>query len=158
MSEAFIARPFQTPVLDLGTFDAAILATGEQTGGAFSVLQTLNEPHDFGPPMHIHHDAAEAFYVLEGDYLMFIEDRQEVCSAGTFVYVPQGMAHTFKVVSETPGRKLNVFAPAAMIGFFSEVAASKAAGTLTPEMVDELGGRHAMEIVGPVPDSYLRPG
>lgn len=45
-----------------------------------------NEPPDCGPPMHMHHDAAEAFFVLEGDYLMYFEDRHEECPPGTFVY------------------------------------------------------------------------
>jgi len=42
-------------------------------------------------------------------------------SPGTFVYVPQGIAHTFKVVSATSGKKLNLFSPAAMIGFFEDL-------------------------------------
>ena len=65
---------------------------------------------------------AEAFYVLEGEYLMYIEDRRTLCRPGTFVYVPRNTAHTFKVVSAEPGKKLNLFSPAAMVGFFEELA------------------------------------
>jgi len=88
-------------------------------------LQTEGEPSEFGPPLHIHRDAAEAFYVLEGDYLMYVDDRQRLCPPGTFVYVPRGVPHTFKVVSAGPGKKLNLFSPAAMVGFFEDLAASR---------------------------------
>jgi mannose-6-phosphate isomerase-like protein (cupin superfamily) len=53
----------------------SVKASAEETDGAFALLEA-QEPPGFGPPLHIHHDAAEAFYVLEGEYIMFIEDRQ----------------------------------------------------------------------------------
>lgn len=37
----------------------------------FTLLEA-EEPPDFGPPLHIHHGIAEAFYVLEGAYIIFI--------------------------------------------------------------------------------------
>jgi mannose-6-phosphate isomerase-like protein (cupin superfamily) len=155
MSEAFIVHSGTGRPLDLGNFEATIIATAEQTAGAFTLLDTHGEPPEFGPPLHVHHDAAEAFYVLEGEYLMFIEEAQEVCSPGTFVYVPRGVPHTFKVTSPGCGRKLNLFAPAAMVGFFEELALAEAAGRPTPEILDAIAGRNAMEVVGPVPDTYL---
>jgi len=62
--------------------------------------------------------------------------------------------HTFKVSSEGPGRKLNLFRPATMVGFF-ELAAAEAAGTATPALLDEIATRNQMDVLGPVPDSYL---
>jgi mannose-6-phosphate isomerase-like protein (cupin superfamily) len=156
MTDAYVVQPDAGRLLGMGTFEAVVLATGAQTDQAFSLLQTQGEPPDFGPPMHVHHDAAEAFFVLEGEYQMFLEDRQELCPPGAFVYVPKGMAHTFRVVSPEPGRKLNIFAPAAMVGFFEELAEAEAAGGATPELVDAIAARHQMEVVGPVPTSYLR--
>jgi mannose-6-phosphate isomerase-like protein (cupin superfamily) len=155
MAEAFIVQPGAGKRLDLGNFEAVLLATAEQTANDFTLLQTQREPTDFGPPLHIHHDAAEAFYVLSGEYLMFVENRQERCPPGTFVYVPKGVAHTFRVISGEPGTKLNLFSPAAMAGFFEELAMAEAAGTATPEMLAGIAGRNSMEIVGPVPDTYL---
>jgi mannose-6-phosphate isomerase-like protein (cupin superfamily) len=120
MTEAFIVQPGAGKRLNLGNFEALVLASAEQTANEFTLLQTQHEPTDFGPPLHIHHDAAEAFYVLSGEYLMFVEDRQERCPPDTFVYVPKGVPHTFKVISREPGTKLNLFSPAAMAGFFEE--------------------------------------
>lgn len=146
MSTPIIVQPGQGDVLDLGNFQAIVLASASDTANAFCLLQTQNEPPDFGPPMHIHHDAAEAFFVLEGTHLMHLEDRSEACPPGTFVYVPRGVAH---------GKKLNLFTPAAMKGFFEELATAEAAGVVSPEDLEAISGRHDMEVVGPVPETYL---
>lgn len=155
MSEPFVTLPGHAQRLNLGNFEAVVLATHEQTSGEFSLLQTENEPPGFGPPLHIHRDAAEAFVVLEGEYRMYIEDTQHDCPPGTFVYVPRDTAHTFEVVSSGPGKKLNLFSPAAMVGFFEELSAAEADNRATPELLDIIAARNHMEVVGPVPDSYL---
>jgi mannose-6-phosphate isomerase-like protein (cupin superfamily) len=155
MSEAFIVQPTEGRLLNLGNFEAVVLATAAQTSGEFTLLQTQREPPDFGPPLHIHRDAAEAFYVLEGEYLMHIEDRQQLCPPGTFVYVPRDTPHTFRVVSARPGKKLNLFSPAAMIGFFEELAAAEAAGAATPELLDAIAAKYNMQVLGSVPETYL---
>ena len=153
--DAFVVPPGGGHLLDLGNFQATVLARAEHTDGAFSLLRTRREPTGFGPPLHKHHDSAEAFYVLEGEYLMILEDRREPCPPGSFVYVPLGVPHTFQVTSASPGTKLNLFSPAGMVGFFEDLASAEADGTATPELLDEIAARHHMEIVGPVPDAYL---
>jgi quercetin dioxygenase-like cupin family protein len=155
MAEPYVVLPEEGRVLDLGNFEAVVLASAEDTDGAFTLLQTRREPPGFGPPLHRHRDSAEAFFVLEGDYLMILEDRRQVCPVGSYVFVPKYLAHTFQVVSETPGRKLNLFSPAGMVGFFEELARVEAAGEATPELLEEIAARHHMEILGPVPETYL---
>jgi mannose-6-phosphate isomerase-like protein (cupin superfamily) len=109
----------------------------------------------FGPPLHLHRDAAEAFFVLQGEYLMFLEDRQQLCPPGSFVYVPAGTPHTFKVTSTAPGTKLNLFSPAAMVGFFEELAIAELSGGATLERLGEIAEQNHMEVLGPVPQTYL---
>ena len=155
MDTPFVVLPDEGRLLDLGNFEALVMAEGAQTEQSFSLIQTRREPPGFGPPLHRHRDAAEAFYVLEGTYLMYTDDRQDLCPPGTFVYVPRAAPHTFKVVSETAGRKLNLFAPAAMVGFFEELARAEANGEATPDVLDRIAEEHDMEVLGPVPDSYL---
>ncbi|MDX6354934.1 MAG: hypothetical protein QOF98_1837, partial [Streptomyces sp.] len=92
---------------------------------------------------------------LEGTYLMFFENRQELAPAGTFVHVPQHAPHTFKLVSEGYGRKLNIFSPAAMVGFFEQLSEAASKGEATHQLLAQIAERHQMEIVGPVPDTYL---
>jgi len=138
--------------IDLGTFAMTLKASAEETAGVVSVLEA-EEPPGFGPPLHIHHDAAEAFYVLEGEYVMFIEDEEHTCPAGTFLFIPQGVRHGFRVGS-VPSRKLNFYFPAAMVGYFDELSTALARGDADDEL-DAIAARHEMEIVGPVPETYV---
>jgi mannose-6-phosphate isomerase-like protein (cupin superfamily) len=43
-----------------------VKAAGEDTGGAFALVEALVPPGG-GPPPHIHHREDEAFYVLEAN-------------------------------------------------------------------------------------------
>src|SRR3954453_984012 len=106
--------------IDLRPFVMTLKASAQEPAGVVSVLEAEEPPH-FGPPLHIHHDAAEAFYVLDGEYLMFLDDREEVCPAGSFIFIPAGMRHGFRV-GAAPSRKLNFYFPAAMIGYFDDLS------------------------------------
>jgi len=151
--EAFVLRPGEGRSIDMGTFAMSVKASAEATAGAFSLLEAT-EPAGFGPPMHIHHDAAEAFYVLAGEYRIFLEDREYACRAGSFVFVPAGLRHGFRV-GNVPSRKLVLFSPAAMVGYFDELAAAFASPGSAPADLDQIADRHGMEITGPVPEGYL---
>lgn len=155
MGEAFVVPPGEGMTFDMGIFQAVVLASGDQTEESFSLLRTQNEPPGFGPPLHIHHDAAEAFYVPKGAYRMFVPSGEYECGPGSFVYVPRGVAHTFQVVSEEPGEKLNLFAPSAMVSFFAALAEAESSGDVTPEMLEQIATAAHMEVVGPVPETYL---
>ena len=63
---ALVLEPGEGRSIDLGNFKMSVKATAAETGSAFALLEAA-EPPGFGPPMHIHHRAAEAFYVLDGD-------------------------------------------------------------------------------------------
>ena len=149
---AFVLDPGEGRSIDLGNFGMSVKATGDDTSSAFTLLEAA-EPAGFGPPMHIHHDAAEAFYVLAGEYLIFLEDRDFTCPAGSFIYIPIGLRHGFRV-GPVPSRKLNLYSPAAMVGYFDELSAAMAAAQPEADL-DAIASRHGMEVVGPVPEGYL---
>jgi hypothetical protein len=131
-----------------------VKAEGGETSGGLSLLEA-EEPPGFGPPVHIHHDAGEAFYVLSGEYLVLVRDETFRCPAGTFVYVPPGIPHGFRV-GPVRSRKLNVFVPAAMVGYFDELAADAASGEVPDDQaLAALAARYRMEVLGPVPEGYL---
>ena len=150
---AFVLRPGEGRSIDLGGFRMSVKATHDDTNGAFSLLET-QEPPGFGPPLHIHRDAAEAFYVLEGEYIIFLEGRESSCLAGSFIFIPAGIAHGFRV-GGVASRKLNLYTPAAMVGYFDELAAATTAGDGDPDVLSEIALRYSMEVIGPVPEGYL---
>jgi mannose-6-phosphate isomerase-like protein (cupin superfamily) len=137
--------------IDLGGFEMTVKASGAETGEGFSLLEA-DEPPGFGPPLHIHHDAAEAFYVLEGEYIIFLPTDEVRCPAGAFIFIPAGIAHGFRV-GGMRSRKLNFYAPAAMVGYFDEMAA--AAGGLDDANLARLAAEYSMEVTGPVPEGYV---
>lgn len=153
MSAPFVLPPDDGRHIDMGLFAMTVKATAEDTEGAFTLLEAI-EPPGFGPPMHIHHDAAEAFYVLDGEYTIFIDDREIVCPAGSFVYVPAGAVHGFRV-GDRPSRKLNLYAPAAMVGYFDELAAAVRDDHLDDTYLGAIAERYGMEVLGPVPERYV---
>ena len=156
MTHPFIVQPGEGRLLDLGNFEAVVLADASATSGAFTCSRRrANPPGSARRCTCI--ETSEAFYVLEGTYLMHVEERQDLCVPGSFVYVPPNVVHTFVVVSEELGKKLNLFSPAAMVGFFEELAEAEANGTATPERLSEISERNDMGIVGPVHDGYLEP-
>ena len=63
--KCFVIAPTQGRRIDLGDFEMVVKADADMTGGVVSVLEAT-EPVGFGPPIHVHDDAAEAFYVLDG--------------------------------------------------------------------------------------------
>ena len=63
--EAYVLQPGEGRAIDLGTFSMSVKASADETDGTFTLLEA-GEPPDFGPPLHVHHGIAEAFYVLEG--------------------------------------------------------------------------------------------
>ena len=150
---AVILGPNGGRPIDLGNFQMLVKATAVETGGAFTLLEA-DEPPGFGPPMHIHHDAAEAFYVVAGEYTIFVGDQEHRCPAGSFIYIPAGVAHGFRVGS-APSRKLNIYTPAAMVGYFEELSAALARIEADPEALGGIASRHHMEVIGPVPEGYL---
>jgi mannose-6-phosphate isomerase-like protein (cupin superfamily) len=150
--EAIVLRPGEGRPIDLGGFHMSVKATRDETGGAFSLLEA-DEPAGFGPPLHIHHDAAEAFYVLEGEYIIFLDGREVPCPAGSFIFIPAGMPHGFRV-GHAAGRKLVLFTPAAMVGYFDELSDATKKGDVDPAVLSEIADRYSMEVIGPVPEGY----
>lgn len=148
----FVLRPGEGRSIDLGHFGMSVKAAREQTDGAFSLLEAA-EPAGFGPPLHVHQDAAEAFYVLEGKYVIFLDGREFSCPAGSFIFIPAGIAHGFRV-GNMASRKLNLYAPAAMVGYFDALSAASERGVVDATTLSAIATKYSMKVLGPVPGGY----
>src|ERR1700735_1887279 len=71
------------------------LATGDDTDGKYALWEAIVPPGG-GPPLHVHSREEEGFYVLEGDITLQVGDKSLVATAGMFVNMPVGTAHSFK--------------------------------------------------------------
>ena len=151
---AYVLAPGAGRVLNMGPFRMTVKAAGAHTETALTLLEA-EEPSGFGPPMHVHDDAGEGFYVLSGEYIVFIGTEERWCPAGTFVWVPAGVEHGFRV-GESQSRKLNIYVPSAMEGYFDALANSASEGIpMSEDELTALAARHAMRVTGPVPEGYV---
>jgi mannose-6-phosphate isomerase-like protein (cupin superfamily) len=147
---AFVLKPGEGRRIDLGNFGMSVKMEASPVG--FSMLEAAEPPH-FGPPMHTHTDAAEAFYVLEGEYVIFIEEAEFRCPAGSFIFIPAGVVHGFRV-GPVPSKKLNLYSPRAMVGYFDELSEAISADAVDDATLSAIAARHNMEILGETPEGY----
>ena len=103
--EAPEARSFQM----LGTL-WRVLASGDETGGIVGALDERCS-HGIRAPMHVHDDADEIFYVLDGNLTFFVGDVRIEAAPGAFVYLPRFVHHGFQCNS-TEARVFNFVTPA----------------------------------------------
>jgi len=96
------------------------LITGEETGGAFFMADLSVVPGG-GTPPHIHHREDESFQLLEGTLTIQVGGDTMTASPGDFVYLPRGIAHSFKNTGDAIAKALVLVAPAGLEGFFAEV-------------------------------------
>lgn len=116
-----------------------IRASAESTGGAFSIIEEIDA---VDAPPHIHTAEAELFYVLEGQHIFTVGDREHEAGPGDLVYVPKGVRHAQRRVIPRTGRTLTMFSPPGMEGFFRDLAAAEASGEVDDELVDRITTRY----------------
>ena len=134
---------------------AILKATGETTSGRVAVIEHL-APRGSGSPLHVHHREDEWFYVTEGELTFWVGGRVVDAPAGSFVYGPRDVPHTFVVASEQ-ARFLLVTEPAGFDAFFraASVPANRLeippAPTEPPDVagLTALAARYGLEILGP---------
>ena len=129
-------------------------ATSEQTGGTFSLVEALCPP-GYATPLHIHYLEDEAVYVLDGCLTFYSAGRPVAAVPGSYVYLPRGLAHGFRVHGETPARMLCLTIPAgADQGPPPETSRVPLLGpaVLELETLADLAARHKIEVLGPLPD------
>jgi quercetin dioxygenase-like cupin family protein len=106
------------------------LATGEDTGGAFGLIDLVVH-HGTEPPLHIHNGEEESFYILEGTVTFLVEGRELTLEAGGWAMVPRRTVHTYRVDSGT-ARMLVLLSPAGFERFFMETSEPATSLTIAP--------------------------
>lgn len=124
MTSTETARPFVVnpgegeAIWFLGTL-MTVKATAGQTNGAFGLIEQILPP-GFAPPPHTHRAEDEAFYILDGEFTFVCGDRAFPASAGSFVYFPRDLPHTFSVTGAEQARLLQFTFPGGLERFFVE--------------------------------------
>jgi quercetin dioxygenase-like cupin family protein len=126
-------------------------ATGEQTGGAYGLVENSVPAGSAGPPPHVHVGEEEAFYVLDGEVTVLLGDREIAASAGSFALVPRGTVHTYANRTDREARLLVIISPAGFERAFAEMAEVAPSAEEPPDMdrLMEIARRYNLEFVGP---------
>ena len=96
-----VLLPNEAGTLELGGFEVTVLADEGTTDGAFSLIETGETVAGLGRRSTFIATARESLYVISGSYRMHLDGNDFDCPAGSFVFVPVGMRHTFQ--SAGPG-------------------------------------------------------
>jgi mannose-6-phosphate isomerase-like protein (cupin superfamily) len=121
-----------------------IKVSEDQSEGRYSLIEMIHPPN-IGPALHIHPNAPEAYYVLEGEYSIKCGKRTYHTKSGDFVFIPRGLPHNYR--SGSKGGKVLVISPAGLEKYFEEVADALQAGHLTWELEKEIARRYGQEFL-----------
>ena len=132
-----------------------IKADSDTTGGRVMVTEQ-RIPRGGGSPLHVHHNEDEWFYVLEGELTIWVDGDTHVAPAGSFVFGPRDIPHTF-IVSSGLARFLLVTEPGDFAGFVRALAEPAPGPKLPPgpptppdtELVMRTAAEYGLEILGP---------
>ena len=135
------------------------LVSAEQTGGTLG-MSVVTQPPGIATPFHRHTREAEALFVLEGVVEYRAGDETFELTQGSFLYLPLGVPHAFRIRGTEAARFVALTAPGGLMGLYDEVGVP-AAGMHVPRegeglsMADEIarwnevGPRYGLEVVGP---------
>jgi quercetin dioxygenase-like cupin family protein len=132
-----------------------IKASAKQTSGRFSLIEEFGQLQE-GTPLHVHPEDDESFYILEGELTFYLGDEQPIrASAGSFVHIPGGVVHAFRVESETA--RYLIITTAQHESFYRAISKPAQSRSLPPqdpldmEKVEAACREYGVEILGPPP-------
>lgn len=129
----------------------------DQTEGRMSVIESLARRGD-SPPLHVHEREDEAFYVLEGELRLQVQDAELRLGPGQGAIARRGSVHTYRVESDSArwlaitngGDFEQLVRGASRPAEHAELP--EPAGPPTPQQVEALGslaGHNHISLVGP---------
>ena len=143
-----VLRPGEGKTISVPGHEITHKLRGEDTGGAFSLLEV--DMYGGGPPQHVHKTVDETFYVLEGEVKFLVGEQVFDLKAASFIFIPKGTVHAVCLAGLTPAKFLATYNPVGFEKFFDDAAG------LDPKDTDsyvakaqELAKKYNMEVVGP---------
>ncbi len=112
----------------IGGLGVVFKLSGEETGGAFAIVEHPLQPGALAGPPHTHAHEDEVSLVLEGE--IGVQIGGEILNAlpGAYVVKPRGVPHTFWNAGTEPARVQEIITPAGFEDYFREIAGVVAGG------------------------------
>jgi oxalate decarboxylase/phosphoglucose isomerase-like protein (cupin superfamily) len=164
MTDGFVLSPAEGQRVSSGM----TLKVGDEHSQAWSMFEVVNLPPGFDVGAHLHRNAEELFYVLEGQLdLLAFEPRVRTGGswqsweshtgatvarggAGSMMYVPRGCPHAFANPGPGMARMIFLVSPSGHEHYQKELA-ELVASTTGPldQAIAELRARHDIEQLTP---------
>jgi len=116
------------------------------TSGKFALLEMEGGPGG-EPPLHVHRNEDEFFYVLEGALKVRRGDQEITLQAGESAFLPRNIAHTFKVMSPHV-RFLNYITPGGFEEYFRDLGQPVDARPFAKETDDPIAVEEMIRVAG----------
>jgi mannose-6-phosphate isomerase-like protein (cupin superfamily) len=124
--------------------------------GMDTVVLEMTLPVGSSPPLHVHDNLDDTWYILEGKMVVRCGDDELIAGTGHWVSMPRGVPHTFRVIGDREARILLVHDNASFRDFIRDISvpASAPAVPSAPAFppMDELmriATSHDLRPVGP---------
>lgn len=124
--------------------------------GMQTVVLEMTLPVGSTPPLHVHADLDDTWYILAGEMSIHCGDDERVVGAGHWVSMPRGVPHTFRVVGDAEARILLVHDTTSFRDFVRALGVPAEARVVPPQPafppMDELmrvAGAHDLTPTGP---------
>lgn len=114
------------------------------TSGRFSLIEATVPPGG-GPPLHIHKNEDEIFYVLHGELDVTAGQDRYKARSGDLVFIPKNVPHCFRNNGLHAAKQLLIFTPAGFEEFFAE-AGTPASPGIVPPAFDPENNQHVIDV------------
>jgi mannose-6-phosphate isomerase-like protein (cupin superfamily) len=126
------------------TFEVKV--SGKDTAGRCVIFETTRHKN-IGPPLHLHTDCDEWFFVQGGQFAFQAGQQRLQLKAGDSLLVPSGTPHTFVKTSEGDAQMIVMHQPAMRMEEYFRRASQES--SRTAEAAREFAEQYGMRILGP---------
>lgn len=125
--------------------ELVVRASADSTNGALGIVEEIDA---VDAPLHVHEREDELFYVLEGRHVFTVGDTEYEAGPGDLVFGPRGVPHAQRHLDES-GRTLTIFTPGGFEGFFRDLSAADAAGSMEFVDVGRIAAKYGASFLNP---------
>jgi quercetin dioxygenase-like cupin family protein len=148
--EARTGRHFKMKGVTLNVLDLKI--SSRDTEGGIAVFEQNGFTPKGGPPLHIHPNQDEFFYIVEGEYHFQVGNDKYQMKPGDTVFLPKNVPHAFVQLTEK-GKVIVAYLPAGKMEDFFKTTDSWNTPP-TQEEIEKVFEDHDMKVVGPPLNIY----
>ena len=150
-ARAFLQSADEATTVELLGGSISVRVRDEDSAGTIALVEQRVPGGYPGPPLHIHPDFDELFYVVEGELTLRAGDEMRDVGVGGIAFVPRGVPHTFANRSDRPAHSLVIVTRAGHERYFDALIelVHSSEGMPSIEAIGALNEAHGTVIVGP---------